>query len=62
MSKESPHKGLIRLTFGGHHSGTKIAEEKSGSNHHGFAAATGVPQEAGPGVDISSPTAVGPHC
>ena len=44
ISKESPHKGLIRLTFGGHHSGTKIAEEESGSNPHSSAAATGVPQ------------------
>ena len=44
ISKESPHKGLIRLTFDRHHSGTKIAEEESGSNPHGSAAATGVPQ------------------
>ena len=41
---ESPHKGLIRLTFGGHHSGTKIAEKETGSNPHCSAAATGVPQ------------------
>ena len=44
ISKESSHKKLIRLTFGGHHSGTKIAEEESGSNPHSSAAATGVPQ------------------
>ena len=44
ISKESPQKGLIRLTFGGHHLGTKIAEEESGSNSHGSTAATGVPQ------------------
>ena len=59
ISKESPHKGLIRLTFGGHHSGTKIAEE-TGSNLHGSTAATGVPQESRTGVDLSSPTAEGP--
>ena len=44
ISKESPQKGLIRLTFGGHHSGTKIAEEETGSIPHCSAAATGVPQ------------------
>ena len=44
ISKESPKKGLIRLTFGGHHSGTKIAEEETGSTPHCSAAATGVPQ------------------
>ena len=44
ISKDSPHKGLIRLTSGGHHSGTKIAEEETGSNPHCSAAATGVPQ------------------
>ena len=44
ISKESPQKGLIRLTFGGHHSGTKIAEEETGSIPHSSAAATGVPQ------------------
>ena len=44
ISKESPHKELIRLTFGGHHSGKKIAEEETGSNAHGSAAATGVPK------------------
>ena len=42
--REKAQKGLIRLTFGGHHSGTKIAEEESGSNPHGSAAATGVPR------------------
>ena len=41
---ESPHKGLIRLTFGGHHCGTKIAEGETGSTPHCSAAATGVPQ------------------
>ena len=41
---ESPQKGLIRLTLGGHHSGTKIAEEETGSIPHCSAAATGVPQ------------------
>ena len=44
ISKESPHKGLIRLTLGGRHSGTKIAEEETGSIPHCSAAATGVPQ------------------
>ena len=44
ISKESPHKGLIRLTFGGHHSATKIAEEETGSNPYCSTAATGVPQ------------------
>ena len=43
--KESPHKGLIILTFGRHHSETKIAEEEPGSNPHSFTAATVVPQE-----------------
>ena len=42
ISKESPHKGLIRLTFGGNNSGTKIAEE-TGITPHCSAAATGVP-------------------
>ena len=32
------------MTFGGHHSGTKIAEEETGSIPHCSAAATGVPQ------------------
>ena len=41
---ESPQKGLIRLTFGEHHYGTKIAEEETGSTPHCSAAATGVPQ------------------
>ena len=44
ISKESPHKGLIRLAFGGHHSGTKIAEEETGSNPYCSAAAAGHPQ------------------
>ena len=44
ISKESPQKGLIRLTFGGHHSGTKIAEEETGSIPHCSTATTGVPQ------------------
>ena len=44
ISKESPHKGLIILTIGGHHSGTKLAKEETGSNPHSSAAATGVPQ------------------
>ena len=44
ISKESPHTGLIRLTFGGHHSGTKIAEEETGSNPFCSAAAAGDPQ------------------
>ena len=34
----------MRLTFGGHHSGTKIAAEETGSHPHGSTAATGVPQ------------------
>ena len=34
----------MRLTFGRHHSGTKIAEEETGSNPHGSAAAEGDPQ------------------
>ena len=41
---ESPQKGLFRLTLGRHHSGTKIAEEETGSIPHCSAAATGVPQ------------------
>ena len=45
-SKESPHKGLIRLTFGGHHSGTKIAEQETGSIPHCSAAAIGAPQKS----------------
>ena len=34
----------MRLTFGGHHSGTKIAEEETGSNPYCSAAAAGDPQ------------------
>ena len=56
ISKESPQKGLIRPTFGKHQSGTKIAEEETGSIPHCSAAATGVPRQAGPGVDFSSLT------
>ena len=41
---ESPHKGEIRWTFGGHPSGTKIAEEETGSNPYCSAAAAGDPQ------------------
>ena len=41
---ESPHKGLITLTLSRHHSGTKIAEEETGSIPHSSAAATGIPQ------------------
>ena len=41
---ESPQKGLIRLKLGGRHSGTKIAEEETGSIPYRSAAATGVPQ------------------
>ena len=41
---ESPHKRLIRLTFGGHHSGTKIAEKDTGSIPCCSAAAIGAPQ------------------
>ncbi|KAL0623901.1 LINE-1 retrotransposable element ORF1 protein [Plecturocebus cupreus] len=44
MSKESPHKGEIRLTFGRYPSGTKIAEEETGSNPYCSAAAAGDPQ------------------
>ena len=44
ISKETPHKGLIRLTFGGHHSGTKTAQEETGSNPYCSAAAAGDPQ------------------
>ena len=33
----------MRLTFCGHHSGTKIAEEETGSIAHSSTAATGVP-------------------
>ena len=62
ISKESPHKGLIRLTFGGHHSGTKIAEEESGSNPQVLQLLQEFVRQAGPGVDLSSPTAVGPDC
>ena len=43
ISKESLHKGEIRLTFGRHPSGTKIAEETS-SNPYCSAAAAGDPQ------------------
>ena len=46
ISKESHHKGLIRLTYGGHHSGTKIAAEETGSNPHCSAVSTGVLQES----------------
>ncbi|KAL0615401.1 hypothetical protein AAY473_015856 [Plecturocebus cupreus] len=38
ISKESPHKGELRLTFGGYPSGTKIAAE-TGSNPYCSAAA-----------------------
>ena len=62
ISKDSPHKKLIRLTFGGHHSGTEIAEEETGSNPYCSAAAEGDPQASGPGVDLSSPTAEGLDC
>ena len=41
---ESPQKGLIRLIVGRLHSGTKIAEEETGSIPHCSVAATGVPQ------------------
>ena len=41
---EAPHKGLIRLTFGRHHSGTKIEEEETGSIPYYSAAAAGDPQ------------------
>ena len=41
ISKESPHKRLIRLIFGGHHSGIKIAEEETGNNPYCSAAAAG---------------------
>ena len=41
---ESSQKGLIRLTLGGHHSGTKIAEEETGSIPHCSATAIGAPQ------------------
>ena len=37
ISKESLHKGELRLTFDGYSSGTKIAEE-TGSNHYCSAA------------------------
>ena len=41
---ESPQKGLIRLTLGRHHSGTKIAEKETGSIPHCSPDATGIPQ------------------
>ena len=44
ISKESPHKGELRLTSGGYPSGTKIAEEATGSNPYCSAAAAGDPQ------------------
>ena len=37
----------MRLTFGRHHPGTKIAEEETHSIPHCSAAATGVPQRSG---------------
>ena len=43
---ESPQKGLIRLIFGWHHSGTKRAEEETGSIPHCYAAPTGVTQKS----------------
>ena len=46
ISKESPHKRLIKLTFGGHHSGTKIVKEETSSNPYCSAAAAGDPQES----------------
>ena len=41
---ESPHKGDIRLTFCGYPSGTKVAEEETGSIPHCATAARGAPQ------------------
>ena len=62
ISKESPHIGLIRLTFGRHHSGTKIAEEETGSKLYHSAAAAGDPRQTETGVDLISPTAEEPDC
>ena len=44
ISKESPHKGELRLTSGGYSSGTEIAEEETGSNPYCSAATAGDPQ------------------
>ena len=45
LLKQLPDPSISkRLTFGGHHSRTKIAEEETGSIPHCSAAATGVPQ------------------
>ena len=43
ITKETPHKGELRLTSGEYPSGTKITEE-TGSNPYGSAAAAGDPQ------------------
>ena len=44
VNPESPQKGLIRLTLSGHHSGTKIAAEKTGSIPRCATATRGAPQ------------------
>ena len=44
MSKDSPHKEELRLTFGRYPSGTKIVEEETGSNPYCSAAAESDPQ------------------
>ena len=41
---ESPHKGELRLTYGGYTSGAKIAEEETHSNHYCSADTAGDPQ------------------
>ena len=49
LLKQLPDPSISRrLTFGRHHSGTKIAEEETGSNPHCSAAAIGVPQACRP--------------
>ena len=47
ISKETPHKGELRLTSDGYPSGTRIAEEETGSNPCCSAAPVGDPQASG---------------
>ena len=44
ISKETPHKGELRLTSSGYPSETKITEEETGSNPYCSAASAGDPQ------------------
>ena len=59
---ESPLKGMIRLTFGRHHSGTKIEEEEMVASLTVPQLLQEIPRQAGPGVDLSSLTAEGLDC